>query len=144
MGSSGPAWVLYRVAPSEVKTPKKREGNWETGSTHWGLRRGHSGSAGSSSPIEEGKQILITSSTSHTKGPERRGQEGWHRRRHRPQQLMKNPRRGLSVVGPTLSWHLSVWMSVSSVQIQSYLHMQVMLSGHKRSLLINVVLIILH
>lgn len=37
--------------------------------THWGLSRGHSGSAGSSSPIEEGKQILITSSTSHTKGP---------------------------------------------------------------------------
>lgn len=69
------------LAPSEVKTQKKREGNRETGS---GLRRGHSGSVGSSSPTEEGKQILITSSTSHTKNLETQ------RRRHRLQQLMKS------------------------------------------------------
>lgn len=57
-------------APSEVKKKKKRRGKeTETGS---GLRRGHSRSDGSSSPTEEGKQILITSSTSHTKGPETR------------------------------------------------------------------------
>lgn len=92
MGPSGPAWLLYRAeTPEEAKSPKKKEGNCETGSTHRGLRRGHHGSAGSSSPIEEGKQILITSSTPYTKASEKQGQEGWQRERHRLQQLMKAP-----------------------------------------------------
>lgn len=69
-------------APSEVQGGKKEEEKKSRGDpkedwketerlagTHWGLSWGQSGSAGSSSPIEEGKQILITSSTSHTKGP---------------------------------------------------------------------------
>lgn len=74
MGSSGPAWVLHGVGTLRGKSKKRdpAEEGKETerlAGTHWGLSRGHSGSAGSSSPIEEGKQILITSSTSHTKGP---------------------------------------------------------------------------
>lgn len=97
MGSLGSMWLLYRAeTPWELKTPKKKEGNCETGSTHGGLRRGHHGSAGSSSPIEEGKQILITSSTSGTKASEKRGQEGWQRGRNKLQQLMKAPHWGFS------------------------------------------------
>lgn len=82
MGSSGPAWVLQRegtLGGLEKRWRKEKNGGpkrrregkrgWDWLGPTWGLSWGHSGSAGSSSPIEEGKQILITSSTSHTKGP---------------------------------------------------------------------------
>lgn len=70
-------WATSEVWREKKKKRKERGTHKKTGrkarlglaGTHWGLSWGHSGSAGSSSPIEEGKQILITSSTSHTKGP---------------------------------------------------------------------------
>lgn len=69
-------WAPLEVRGKKEEEKKRRGDPKEDGKeterlagTHWGLSRGHSGSAGSSSPIEEGKQILITSSTSHTKGP---------------------------------------------------------------------------